>query len=161
MLPSSDVRILDQTTDRMVVLVPPYYSAAFFLCLFAGVILIFLLISSRGQSSSTTRFVMGGIVVIELLLALLLGTYKTVVTLSHSNDSVRILRSVLGITISNKTLVLHEVDAFGTSTSVGSAIEAVLRNGAQVSITSSVTNQGGYTSAIHAMNQFLNHGAAQ
>jgi hypothetical protein len=91
----------------------------------------------------------------ELFVALLIGTYKTVVILSRSDDAVLVHRSIVGLTTGRKTFQLHDVIEFGTATSVGSTIEAVLRNGQQVNITSAVTNQGGYTGAVASMNQFL------
>jgi hypothetical protein len=100
---------------------------------------------------------MCGLAAAELLVALLIGTYKTVVILSRSNDAVVVHRSIAGFTTARKTFRLNDVSEFGTATSVGSTIEAVLRNGQQVSVTSAVTNQGGYTSAVHSMNQFLKH----
>jgi hypothetical protein len=98
---------------------------------------------------------MCGVAAAELLVALFIGTYKTVVILSRSDDAVVVHRSVVGLTTARKTFRLHDITEFGTAASVGSTIEAVLRDGQQVSITSAVTNQSGYTSAVHSMNQFL------
>jgi hypothetical protein len=160
MLPSSNVRVVKESADRLVVLIPPYYSAAFVLCLFAAIPLAFLLMTMRRHSSLVTRLFMCGMAAVELLVALLIGTYKTVVILSRSNDAVEVHRSIVGLTTTRKTFRLHDVLEFGTATSVGSAIEAVLRNGEQVSITSAATNQGGYTGVVHVMNEFLKHRSA-
>jgi hypothetical protein len=157
---SSNVRLVQDSANQLSVLIPPFYGfgLGFF---FAAPFVLFLAYRIR-RATLSMRLTMGLTGLYMLLLGFYTSTSSILMVLSRSHDTLSITHRAFGLEISSKVYPLHDVAGFGLYTSkpyrgsdVSHDISVLLKSGREFGLAGATTNQGGYSSAVDALNDFL------
>jgi hypothetical protein len=159
-LPSSNVRLVQDSADRLSVLVPPFYS--FSIGLFLTAALLVILAYGARNAPLSIRLQLWLVCLGTWLLAVYLSSSSVLMVLSHSYDSLSITHRAFGFEISSRAYPLRDVAGFGLYTSrsskgggVSHDISVLLKSGREFGLVGATTNQRGYQSAVDALNDFL------
>lgn len=160
MLPSSSVRLVQDSAEKLAVLIPPFYGVGLAL-FFAGALALVLAYSARNAPISV-RLPLWLVCLGTWLLALYMSTSSIRMVLSRSHDTLSITHRAFGLEISSNVYPLHDVAGFGLYTSrsskgggVSHDISVLLNSGREFGVEGATTNQRGYQSAVDALNDFL------
>jgi hypothetical protein len=157
--PSSDIRILDRTGDRLVVLDAPFFMAGV-LILSVVALGVALPFAFRGYARWNVLF--GATLASAFpiaVLGLVMLTSLARITFDASTDHIWIVREIFWIARTQAGPPLHEVSSVTVVTGTGSrkhlhCLCLVLESGQTVSL-GSYTSQSGHYAVAEAINDFL------
>lgn len=156
---SNGLQVVERTGDRLAVLIPPLGFS--FQLFFAAAVLLVLAVFLK-NASSAIRLLLGGVCLFLLVLALYLGTSRTLLVLSRSQHTLRIDKEAFGLEVSNKSYPLDNVAAFGLYSSRSNKgnvtsydISVQLKSGQEFGVVGATTNRAGFQTAVDALNGFL------
>jgi hypothetical protein len=158
-LPSSEIRVIEQSSQRLVVLDPPAY--------FAGLLVVAislfgfaLFIALRHRHSSGTASLMTMLSTTPILfMGLALLTSKTVISADVESARVTVQHRVFGLVRGSSDFELSDVDSVevfeGTGKQTGlRSLSLILVSGDAFPV-GNYSSQGGHNAVARAMNSFI------
>lgn len=158
-MPSSSIRVTEQSGSRLVVLAPPYYPAA--IAVLSAVLLalmVFFLISLLSGHRRTSGVLLG--VLFMLLLGVGITMRSTIAIFDFSTETFQVKSSLAGIKWSARSYPLSRLEYAGIQCGGRGTERLVLQlTGGEIVALGGLTSQPGRGAAVQAINDFLARGA--
>jgi uncharacterized membrane protein len=159
MFPSSEIRIVEQSSHRLVIIDPPYFAAGIAMILISLLGIAGVIFLRHGHKFGWTGWAAVFSAVPFLLIGLLFLISQTFITFDYAKDSVVIERRTLGITRAKSELALTEVAAAsviaGTGRQKGTgSLVLILNSGDNVPL-GNYSSQAGHVTVARAIDAFL------
>jgi len=157
MLPSSAIRVIENTSSRLVILNPPYYSLGFNFLLLCTVSALgfFLLTRTKIYTMMKFRWIIPSIICVFVVVALSLLFSKSYITFSKETGKMLVQRWSAGIPRGTVEVPLDQIKYVTVENFSGArTMTVVLTNGDTVRL-GNFTDQGGEFGAVDTINGFL------
>ncbi len=157
MLPPSAIRVIENSSTRLVILDPPYYSLAFnflLLCAVSG-IGFFILTRTKIYAMMRIRWFIPTLIIFFALIAVGLLLSRSYITFSKDAGKMSVRRLVVGIPRGRVEVPLDQIKYATVENFMGArVVTVVLKSGGTIRL-GNFTDQGGQFGAVDAINDFL------
>lgn len=159
MFPSSEIRVVQQSSDRLIVMDPPYFAAGITMILLSllGVAIVFVL--RHSHSFSARDWVASLTAVPFLLIGLCLWTARTTIVFDSEQGAVMIERRIFSIRRARSELDLTSVAGAsvvaGRGRQTGTHLLALSFKSGTTQFLTNYSSQNGHYSVAEAINTFL------
>lgn len=150
----SDIRVAEQTAQRLVVVDPPNYLGGFVMLAFT-LVLLSAAFPSRNQPDGGISWIALGLGVFCLVVTVALLTGKTEMSFSRETQQMKLAGKYAGIEMRSRETPLDQVRHAEIETRKDGRCLIVVTHSGTVVRLGSFSRRGGYHEAANAINDFL------